>query len=304
MIERHQDYILTIPSLLAGQTLSPATLGPLDLDAPFLCRGVGLHMVPVAPSRLQTDNKSISIRIKNQAGGDLSQVLVPAPQFFNAAYGQNGMYRPVWPQLPYPPGGTIQIEITNGTAHTLTNTQVIFRGVKLFPDGAIPNPTYPAQCRALDFSYQSGKGTQVDPAIVLQSNDAIYRRIFQVDGDADFVLRGGFAGNWSSVGSGTYSAFGYTELYIQLMDATLKPYSNAPIHIDWLFGNAGGQFIAGGPQLVLGNSAPGLLIPELYMPKNTTIFFDLFRQDGPYVTATDALPVRLSIAWVGSKIYS
>lgn len=302
MIERHQDYILQIASLAPGQSLAGNGVLPLDLDAPFLCRGVGLHIAPPTATRAQTDLLSCNFRFKNQAGADLSQIPVPVPQYFNSALGQGGLYRPVWPQQPYPPGGVIQVDFTNNSADTLTNLQIIFRGVKLFSDGAIPNPTYPARMRGLEFTYQSGKGTPDDPAIVLNPTDAIFQRIFAVNGDADFVIRAGQAGTWSN--GGPYSRFGYTELYIQLMDANLKPYSNLPIHIDWLFGNAGNTLLPGGTPLVLGNSAPGLIVPEIYMPKNAAMFFALFRQDAPYVGVTDELPIRLSIAWIGSKVYA
>ncbi len=305
MIERHQDYILLIPSLAPGQSLAGNGVLPLDLDAPFLCRGVGLHIAPPSETRAQTDLNSCLFRFRNQAGADLAQIPVPVPQYFNSALGQGGIYRPVWPQQPYPPGGVIQVDFTNNSADTLTNLQIIFRGVKLFSDGAIPNPTYPARMRGLEFTYQSGKGASEfpeDPQIVLNPTDAIYQRILKINGDADFVLRAGQAGIWAN--GSPYSLFGYTELYIQLMDANQKPYSNLPIHIDWLFGNAGNTLLPGGPTQLLGNAAPGLIVPEIYMPKNSVLFFDLFRRDAPYVGVTDDLPVRLSLAWIGSKVYA
>jgi len=300
-VERHHDYILQIPSLDSGQALNPFTL-PLDLDAPFLCRGVGLHISPPS-TRLQTDLQACLFSFKNQAGADLAQQPIQTPAYFGLAFGQNGNYKAPWPQVPYPPGGVIQGTFVNDSAHTLTNLQIIFRGVKLFAEGAISNPTYPAVCRPLDFTYQTGKGTVADPALVLATTSALRGNILAINGDADFVLRGAQAGLWDSTGAGgVYSTFGYTELYIQLMDATGKPYSNLPIHIDWLFGNAGGQ---NGPAFTaLGNSAPGLVVPEIYMPKNSVLFYDLIRNDAAYVGVTDALPVRISIGWIGGKIYS
>lgn len=303
MIERHQDYILQIPSLASGASIGGEGVLVLENDAPFLCRGIGLHIAPPTATRNQTDLASCLFRFKNQAVGDLSQELIQTPAYFASAFGQNGHYRPIYPQVPYPPGGAIQCEFVNNSANTLTNLQIIFRGVKLFGDGAIPNPTYPQRCRPLDFSYQSGKGTNQDPAIVLQTTDSVFQRALLINGDADFVLRGFQAGNWDPTGSsGLYSTNGYTELYVQLFDANLKPYSNLPMHIDWLMGNAGGTTLPGFPQL--GNAAPGLIVPEIYLPRNNALYFNLFRQDAPYVGVTDALPIRLSIAWIGSKVYA
>ena len=54
----------------------------------------------------------------------------------------------------------------------------------------------------------------------------------------------------------------------------------------------------------LGNAAPGLVVPEIYIPRNQALYFDLQRLDAPYVAYTDDLPIRLSMAWIGSKIYA
>lgn len=306
MIERHHDYILEIPFLASGANVIAEPL-QLDTDAPFLLRGRGIRIAPPTSTRAQTNVQLMRFRYKNQAGEYLAQIPLVTPQDFQFAYGQGGNYKPVYPEQPYPPGGTIEVDLYNDGPDA-TNVQIIFRGVKIFRDGAFPDPTYPAKCRALDFTYQSGKGTPTDAALILQPTGAgseLRQMAFNTRSDADFVLRGGQAGNWDGdLGDGgLYSTFGYTELFIQLMDANLKPYSNVPIHIDWLFGNAGGNAIPG-EFLALGNSAPGLFVPEIYLPKNSIMFFDLIRRDGPYIGVTDALPVRISIAWIGSKVYA
>lgn len=305
MIERHQDYILQIPSLAPGASLTGGSgVLQLDTDAPFLCRGLGLHISPPTATRRQTDLQSGLFRFQNQAGAWLAQQAIQTPQYFGLAFGQGGNYKVTDPQQPYPPGGVITVEYTNNSANTLTNLQFIFRGVKLFADGVVPNPAYPtSRIRTIDFTYQSGKGTLTDPSLILPTTADVFQRSFQINGDADFVLRAGQLGVWDpSGGGGAFSTFGYTDLYIQLLDATLKPYSNLPIHVDWLFGNGGGTDV---PNFTaLGNSAPGLLVPEIYLRKNEAMYFNLFRRDAPYVGVTDALPVQLSIAWIGSKIYS
>ena len=300
MIERHHDYILEIPSLPAGEAVLSQPIN-LDTDAPFLCRGRGIHIAPPTATRSQANVANLRFRYKNAAGTYLAPIPMQASQDFWSAFGQGGHYRPVWPQQPYPPGGVIEADIYNDGTEDITNMQVIFRGVKLFRDGAIAAPSYPAKCTPLEFTYQSGKGTPTDPALVLNTTDALYQLPFNVRSDADFALYGAQAGLWSTVGAGLYSPFGYTELYIQLLDANLKAYSNVPIHIDWLFGNAG----SGNDNFSqLGNSAPGLVVPQFYIKKNEALYFNLFRRDAPYVSVTDSLPVRISIAWVGTKIYS
>jgi hypothetical protein len=305
MIERHQDYILTIPSIAAGSSALNQQLG-VELDAPFMWRAKGVHIPPPVATRSQADVSKLRFQWRNAAGTKLSAVPIPAPQDFANAYGFGGNYRAIYPQQPFPPGGLMEVDVYNDSADTLTNVQVIFRGSKLFGDGTEANPTYPARCRALDFTYQSGKGTNADPAIVLNPTGAgsiVQQQQFQVNGDADFAISGLQVGLWAPPGSvAGYSAFGYTELYIQLQDNRGKFYSNAPIHVDWLAGNAGQTDIVQNNQL--GNAAPGLLVPEIYIPRNGVMYFSIQRQDGPYTGVTDSLPLRVVITWIGRKVYA
>ena len=307
MIERHHDYILNIPSLPAGESILNTPL-QIDNDAPFLVRGRGLHIAPPPNTRNQANVNNLLFRYKNAAGNYLAPQPIQAPADFWNAFGQGGHYRPVRPQQPYPPGGTIAVDVVNN-GPDITNLQVIFRGVKLYQPGSIAAPTYPPNMTKrppLDFTYQTGKGTATDAAIVLNPSgvgSTVTQAPLIILNDADFVLRGLQAGLWTSSGDGgLYSTYGYTELYVQLFDQQLKPYSNVPIHIDWLFGNAGGTQL---PSFTaLGNAAPGLIVPEIYIPRNQALYFNLQRQDAPYVPFTDDLPVRLSMAWIGSKIYA
>jgi hypothetical protein len=307
MIQRHQDYILTIPLIPAGKNVQGIPL-TLDTDAPFSLRSRALRVVPVAPTLNQNQVLSTRMRYTNSKGGYLAQAPIQAPQDFNFAFGNGAQWRRVWQEVAYPPGGNINVDFYNDSNQDMTNLQVMFRGVKLFREGSIDAPSYPANCTARDFTYQSGQGTNPNQAgllnpLVLPTVAQLRNIPFQIAGDADFVLRAGQLGLWTSSGfGGVYSTNGYVELYVQLFDANLKPYSNVPIHVDWLFGNAGG---CNNPGFVaLGNSAPGLFVPEIYIPRNQALYFDLFRNDTAYVGATDALPVRISMAWVGSKIYS
>lgn len=298
MTERHHDYVLNIASLPSGTSVQSFPL-PLDTDAPFALRRRGIHIAPPTGTRSQANVNLLRFRYKNAAGEYLAQLPIQASQDFWQAFGQNGQYRAVYPEQLYPPGGVIEVDVFND-GPDITNLQIIFGGSKLFRDGAIPALTYPSPCRALDFTYQSGKGTSTDAPLILATTSQLTQMPFNVQSDADFVLRGGQAGLWSSAGDGTYSPFGYTELFIQLFDENLKAYSNAPIHIDWLFGNAGGTELG---FRSLGNSAPGLIVPEIYIRKNGALYFNLTRNDAAYVGVTDALSVRLAIAWIGSKVY-
>lgn len=302
MVERHQDYILVIPSIPAGQAAVNIPLN-LDTDAPFMLRQRGLRVTPPVATRSQVQVRECRFRYTNQKGTYLAQQPIQTPQDFAFAFGQMGHYRPVYPQIAYAPGSTISVDLYNDSGVDITNAQVIFRGVKLYHDGANPNPTYPSPCRALSFDYQTGKGTATDGPIILDPTSSLYQIPLSIRNDADFVTRGGQAGLWTSDGGGLgYSTDGYTELYVTLMDQNLKPYSNIPIHIDWLFGNAGPGTASPGNEF--GNAMPGLFFPEIYIPKSQALYFNLFRLDAPYAGVTDNLPVRLSMGWIGSKVYA
>lgn len=304
-VERHQDYSFIIPLIPAGQA-AIAFPCVLDTDADFSCRARGLRVTPNLTTRRQTQVQELRFRYTNENGAYLSTQPIQTPQDFAFAFGEQAVYRPVKPEIHYRAGQTVTVDVYNDSGVDVVNLQVFFRGVKLFAPGTYPAPTYPQNCRPLDFTYQSGKGTPTDPQIVMPVQSDLYQQLLQVQGDADFVLRAGQAGSWSSLGPAAgspYSGDGYTNLFMQLMDSRLKPYSNRPIHIDWLMGNAGGNS-GPSPSETLGNSAPGTFFPEIYLRKNEVMYFNLFRRDTPWVPVTDGLPVRLSFAWIGSKVYA
>jgi len=299
MIERHQDYSITIASLPDGDSVFSYPL-PLENDAPFLARGRGIHIRPNLETRAQTAVNGLRFRFKNGAGTYTAQQPLQTPQDFWGALGQNANYRPIRPQQPYAPGSVIEFDLINESGEDLFDVQVIFRGVKLFRPGAFPDYTYPANMRALDFTYTTGKGTQQDPAIVLNTVGQLLQQPLNIRNDADFVLRAAQAGNWARDTGGVYSTVGYTNLKILLMDQNLKPYSNEPLPIDWVLGNSSGLSSPALP----GPAAPGTFFPEIYLPKNSILLYNLYRDDTLFVAVTDALPVRLAMAWIGSKVYA
>lgn len=305
MVERHYDYMLVIPSIPAGGFVVGAPL-TLDPDAPFLCRGIGLRITPPVASRQQTNLLSTRFNWTNRVGTYLASEPISVIPFFAGAYGQGGRFRPVRPQQPYLPAGVVRFDLFNDSGQDLTNVQFMLRGVKLYPDGVVSNQTYPQKVvRTQDFTYQSGKGTPTDPAIILNTTDDSGKRVLQINGDADYALHGGLAGLWTSSGEGgLYSTTGYTEVYAQIFDNRQMPYSNQPIHIDWLFGGNLGNLSVNYSGGLSGPAAPGLFVPEIYLPRNNIMYYQLTRSDAAYTGVVDSLPVRLAIAWYGTKVYA
>lgn len=305
MVERHYDYIFTVPLIPAGGFIKGYPL-KLDSDAPFQCRGIGLRITPPVATRQQTNLLSTRFNWTNRTGAYLAQDVVPSVQFFAGAWGQGGRFRPVHPQQPYQPSGVINVDLFNDSGQDLTNAQFMFRGTKLYADGIVGNPTYPQQVvRTQQFWYQSGKGSDQDQPLILTTTDDTGKRLLRINGDADFVLRGGLAGLYTSSGNGgAYSTTGYTELYAQIFDNRQMPYSNAPMHIDWLFGGGLGNMSVNYSGGLSGPAAPGLFVPEIYLPRNNVLYYQLTRNDAAYTGVVDALPVRMSIAWIGTKVYA
>lgn len=270
MIERHHDYQLTIASLPTGG-LKGVTL-QLDSDAPFALRLTKTRNMP-----------STGYRFRNPRG-------VYADSAEQVELSARGTVR--YPQMVYPANGNLVIDVPNAGA-PVTNVRVLFRGSKLYQDGAIAAPTYPDKCSTLPFIYPVV--VQGVLALTKGRNNNVQ---LQIASDADFALRYCYADSFKLVTGSPYSGSGaYTELYVTLRDSEYKAYSNEPIHIDDLFG---GKFAILGP---LTDSAqatlwPGLFTPEIYIPRSGSLFFDIFRND-TVTTSTSELHFR----FCGAKVF-
>jgi hypothetical protein len=201
----------------------------------------------------------------------------------------------------YPPGAQIVVDIGNNTGATITDAQLLFRGSKLFADGAIDAPTYPPRLAALPFTYQT---------IVRQVTAAETRTDLQlrVINDADFAYRCGVCDPFGLLVDGQpTSTFlvnvpQFQELYIQLKDEARKFYSNVPIHVNDLFGQAQPVNAPNGNDQSVA-FFPGLLTPEIYIPRDHSLYFDVHRADNP-ANPTTGNPVDLFFRFVGAKVFA
>jgi hypothetical protein len=124
------------------------------------------------------------------------------------------------------------------------------------------------------------------------------RYIFRCKPDADFVFRGGQAGD-------PFDTTPANEIFIQLRDEDEKPYSNDFVHMDVMFGNS--AFPATYPlnatnvaPIAAGPNSPGLLFPEINVPKNHILYYDVMRDDA-YVGGAAAVDYPLS--FIGQKVF-
>lgn len=273
MLERHQDYQLNIPTLPAGG-LQGVELR-LDSDAAFACRWVKQRFTPGAPSG------GWAYRFRCPSGAYNSDTHI------TDIFGRGTLTRgyPKYPQMVYPADGAIVIDVSNVTGVQQTNVKLLFRGSKLFPDGTAVDSTYPQQCSMIP---------QILPVQILNipqnTGSGILNTQINTQADWDFAMRYANADPFKFTGgNGTYD-----QLYAQLKDRNQKPYSNVPIHIDDLFGS---QSSTATGSVTTSPFWPGLFTPEIYIPANGILFFDLFRSD------TGGGNVTMQFSFGGARVY-
>jgi len=307
--ERHQDYILgpnqdgRLASVAPGQEITSITL-QLDHDAPFSLRAYSYRVkYDTLASRTQVGLNQLSMRYTGPLRDFRHQGYIP--QGLVMPYGgQGGAWKGLHKQVVYPQGGIIQVDLVNTGTATLTNLTFCFRGVKFFPPGFNPDKTYgwwgPSLGRLLPFVYPIAPVTAQNPYGVIQNllttDTRIGSNFFQCGNDADFVFRYGQAGP-------TFSPFGL-EIGVILKDENQKPFSNDFVHYETLFGPCTGNFSCGGttiPAVGTGNSLPSVMYPEIYVPKNHILWWDIKRDDAGFAGAATipSFPINL----IGSKVY-
>ncbi len=278
MIERHQDYQLTIPTVppggLRGLPLK------LDTDAPFALRLVRSRNIGLNGWRFTTPRQAY------QSNGLRTDWIVPVVSTAGA-YPSRGSI--VYEEMVYPPGGVIQIDVGNTTGQTIENARMLFRGSKLFTDDSQWAPTYPERMAVLPSIYQ---------VIVPQVGLTETRRDVQlvINNDADFVYRYGVCDAWSLTATNP-QAFQFTELYIQLRDEQRKAFSNEPIHVNDVFGQGLPTPYGTGANDDQVLFTPGLMTPEIYLPRRHSLYFDVTRNDG------SGVPIDLYFRFGGMKVF-
>ena len=291
MVERHQDYQLTIPTVPAGG-LTDVPL-QLDTDAPFLLRLVKSRNLGLSGFRFQNPSKAWQ---SSELRTDLIQVLG------QGVFPSRG--RPVYPQMVYPIGSQIVCDIGNNTGESLTNVKLLFRGSKLFQDGAISAPTYPPRLSPLTYTYQ----TLVSQLGVSGASGTRLDNQLKVKSDADFVLRCGVCNPWGFAVDGQATSRNvaffqqFRELYVTLRDESRKAYSNEPIHVNDLFGQAVPLSTGSGGNDDQVAYTAGLFTPEIYVPRDHSLYFDCFRSDDPSDSLVN-MPVDLWFEFYGCKVF-
>lgn len=284
MIQRHQDYQLTIPTLpIGGLESVPLKLDP---DAPFNARFViTRNLIPTtAAFRFRRPSGALQSNFYRQDCNTFGGSTTP----FNG--------KVLYPELLYPADGTIWVDVANLTNAPLTGIEICFRGSKVYQDGSAPANTvladgslgvasYPGRLSTLPFVYKVTCPT-------IQGVDAQPNIPVNIASDSDFAYRGGYASPFvRQVPGGPAQSGTFTNLYATLRDQNHKAYSNQPIHVDILFGPVGGPLDDGG------TNRSGMLWPEVYIQRNGVHYIDLVRND------IGGDPVDLQIFLGGVKVF-
>jgi hypothetical protein len=280
-----------------------------DPDAPFLMRGRCYRVqYDTLASRTQVGLQNVAMRVSGKDQDFRSNQLVP--QNLVMAYGgQSAAWKSVYPQVWYPARSTMTIDVlNNSTTATLTQLELYFLGVKLFPWGVNPpygssEYTYPKRMRATQYGYGINYLSPPDPTnptasiVNLLTADSRQAQTFQAKNDADFVIREIQAGP-------SYAPFAL-QVYLTLRDENQKAYSNLPVHFEVLAGPSGGNYQTGSAGSITaigtGNSMKGIIFPELYIPKNHKLYYDIVRQDSGYAGA-QTIP-NFPVTLLGSRVY-
>lgn len=293
-----------LSSLAPGQQIIglPVTL---DKDAPFVLRRRALRVKynTTAPTgQIESNINQLLVRFTNHDHRYLSTSFIPQ-NLDGAFFGQVGQWKVVYPGIPYPAGGSFWVDIINNGPFTITNLTLYFRGVKLYPWGVRPDYRYPSTMASLPYAYPINPVTTTNTLGVIQSlavNDLRLQQVFQVKDDADFAIR--------SMATGPVLASNVYEVFFILRDFDSKPYSTGWVHLDIYGGQTMFpqqiQFPLGATQLITavgaGAATPNVFFPEILVPRNQLLFYDILRSDTGFVAATTQ---DYPITMVGAKVF-
>lgn len=288
--ERFQVYVMgptqdvRLANIAAGQSVPKINL-TIDLEAPFVLRRRALGPVsggnPLAFLKTRWTGPTQDYR-----QGDL-MVLESLQQPY---FGLNGSPSPVSPEITYPPGGTLSLDLVNTGASPLENVTFYWIGVNRYPWGVLPAPSYPSEFRGSNFAQPF-----LTPA--LTAPDVQLRLPFKCKPDGDFVIRGGQAG---TIGyrTGCPSVFtsGVLVNTLETISVVLRDYNGMPYMNDWvdiniLFGTSLAADFGTGP------GHPGIIYPEIYLPENRQLLIDVQQ------TAAGTAGASLLINFIGAKVF-
>jgi len=265
MIERPQWNVYEFDNTTAAAAYAQAGVEiPLDTDAPFRCFGIAIYIFNSSNVPLGSqDNLNFTLRFTRSDRAYLQRHLIAAQQLnpydtqaVDGAGGQTApfysYFSPIVPNLFFPASGSIMIDFAEPVGVTLGAALIVFCGTKLYGDGSIWAPTRDPRKPSRPYF---GYSIQFNAA-----NLPILNQVLQISPDADFAWQYGAQTDQPLTG---FSPVGVQRnIGIRIRDWTGKSYMNGYIPLDLIFGFNNSQ-------------TPGLVYPEIYIPKNQVLFMDL-----------------------------
>lgn len=256
-IERPQWYVSRFSNagLAPGYTLLGKEV-QTDTDAPFRMTGVAIYVFAADGTALgAAGNSGLTFRFTRPDGTWVQKHLIPGqtinPYDSGAVNGAGGQpapfysyFSPLGTNIFYPAGSSIQMDLTVLPAVTDALVVIVFLGTKMYRPGAAWAPQVDLTGRLTRPYF----GYSIQPVIPSSSVP------FNVNPDADFIWQYGAQTTLPS--AGVLKAFG-----VKFRDWTGKYFMNDFVPADLIFGYDNSQ-------------TPGLLYPEIYIPKNQALYFD------------------------------
>jgi hypothetical protein len=269
MMERHQDYVQPAVAVTANKTARFVI--KLDVDAPFALR-----------SLLFVNMNAFQFVI---TGFDDRRYSQGTPNISTDSLLQGGQFFPIYPQITFPIGMTIIIDVTDISGVGSTDGVLVFRGTKLYPDGVLVNtPKYPPKFSELNFRYGYSLSVPLGSAgtpTVLQNQP------LNVLNDADFVVR--MTSAFVQPGGDAYDP---NQTSVILRDQYGKPYSNDWVPMHLLF-----PINSSAISPVQSAIPDAMIYPEIYLARNTQLLLDIERESGANTNT-------YNFVLHGSKIFS
>ena len=302
--QRFQVYVLgpnqdaRLTSVAAGQIISELKLNT-DSDAPFVCTGRAVRQTysTDAGTLRQANIAGLKTRWAGPSKDYRCEMLLESLAM--AYYGQFGNPKPIAPPVTYPAASTLLVDCQNTGLTAIPNLTYYFFGYKLYPWSSVVGYTYPQKPRV------SETQTFAYPVPVVQLGVSEYRpgQVFSVKDDADFVIRAGQGPTFFN----TAGPRVFAEVGIILRDFDKRPYMNDFVQLDVLWGNGAPPRtipVGATPAFMFpfgtGPQSPGLDYPEIYVPANHQLRFDLLRADGA-VGSNQAEDFTFNL--IGSKVF-
>ncbi len=251
LIPRHQDYVINVGDVAAGVTVFDV-LKELDTDAPFCLRSIGGWRS--GRNNLQRGKFRYTDEFNNWTTGPTELIGIGQFGSLPENTGQQALPQPVYPQRVYQPGSNVWVDFTNTSAVDWTDVKILFRGAKLYHEGAVYSANYPRHYRSLPFE-------QAMAVACTQNTQLLLNEQIELKGGYDFVIQSITAQELET------SAAPILNIGVKIKDHWGMYFQDGYVQLDWLasIGRA---------------SRPGLLWPEIYMEANDGLFFDFQRSDG------------------------